>query len=389
MSRIHLLGAAALALLFHNPALADTLAQESGKNADKGYSLVNLVANKQIYAPQIVDPHMVNGWGISIRPAGAGGHFWISNTDTGTTSLYIGDVKGTALHQDKTPLITIAAVKGSKEPSHPTGQVFNPSDTDFNVTVEGITGPSKFIFATEDGTIVGWTEKKNEDGTFQRPTNSVVMIDHSKKGAVYKGLAVTTAKDNNRLYAADFGRDRIEVFDKDWKQVSLSKEAFTTPKDIVPKGYGPFNVQVLDGNLFVAYAKHDPKAKEPGEEEKGEGYGRVVEFDTDGTFIRNYEGGKLLNAPWGLAIAPADFGAHSGQLLVGNFGDGHIIAFDRTSFKAADILRRADGTPVEIDGLWGLTFGNGVALGEANHLYFTAGPHDEKDGVFGKIVPNP
>lgn len=350
----------------------------------EGYAMKNLVANKQIYLPEIVDPHMKNAWGIAIRPAGKGGHFWINYTDDGTVGLYVGDVNGKKLFQDDVKLVTIAKAKGQKDPATPTGQVFNGREDEFIVTEEGLTGPSKFIFCTEDGTISGWTEKKNADGTFQRPANSTLMVDNNRKGAVYKGLAISEkAEGENRLYAADFARKRIDVFNGKWEAVKMDKAAFTIADGSVPKTYAPFNIQTLNGRLYVAYAE---LTKKPGEEEKGEGKGYVAEFDFDGKHLRTLESKGLLNAPWGFAIAPKKFGAHSGQLLVGNFGDGRIVAFDLESGKQTGVLKNAAGAALEIDGLWGLMVGNGESLGEANALYYAAGPADEADGVFGKIT---
>ncbi|MBI1274011.1 MAG: TIGR03118 family protein [Alphaproteobacteria bacterium] len=359
------------------------LAISAAPSQAAGYKLINLVANKQIYEPQLIDERMLNAWGLAIRPAGAGGHFWINNTDSGTNSMYIGDVNGVALHQDKTPFINIAAPAGQTEPSHPTGDVFNGRDDEFIVTHDGITGPSKFIFATEEGSIVGWTENKKEDGSFIRPVNSITMVDNSKKGAIYKGMAISEGLDHNRLYLADFGNKRIDVFDSAFKPMTLGKEAFAVPAGTIPANYAPFNIQALNGTLYIVYAE---LSKEPGEETKGAGKGYVAAFDYNGKFIRALEGAGKLDAPWGIAAAPDGFGKHSGHLLVGNFGDGTIVAFDPDSGKQIDYLRRPDGKPIMIDGLWAMLFGNGVHLGEKNHLYFTAGPADEADGVFGKLV---
>jgi uncharacterized protein (TIGR03118 family) len=362
-------GLFAVCLLASGPALAE------------GYQLTNLVANKQIYMPEIIDPYMVNAWGIAIRPAGAGGHFWINNTDTGTVSLYVGDVGKTKLFQDEVKLITLPAPqKGEK--SAPTGQVFNGQPNEFIVTHDGITGPSKFLFCTEEGTILGWTEKKNQDGSFTRPANGVIAVDQSKVGAIYKGMGISVGRaGGNLIYAADFGRSKIDVYDASFKPVML-ENGFNRPKTI-PADYAPFNIQELGGKLYVTYAR---LTKEPGEEEQGKGLGHIAEFDFEGRLLRVLEGGKDLDAPWGLAIAPADFGPASGQLLVGNFGDGRIVTYDLASGKQTGTLKRPDGAALEIDGLWGLIFGNGESLGEKNTLYFAAGPAEEIDGVFGKIT---
>lgn len=348
----------------------------------EGYALQNLVANRQIYMPEKIDPNMVNAWGIAIRPAGAGGHFWINNTDTGTVSLYIGDVGDKKLFQDDTKLITLPPADPKAEHSAPTGQVFNGEANEFIVTHDGITGPSKFIFCSEEGTIIGWTEKKNDDGTFIRPAQGVITVDRSKQGAIYKGLTVSVKRDGgNLLYAADFGKNRIDIFDTAFKSVEL-KDAFSHPAGI-PADYAPFNIQELGGTLYVTYAK---LTKEAGEEEQGRGLGYLAAFDYEGKLLREFEGGKDLDAPWGLAVAPKDFGEASGRLLVGNFGDGQIVTFDLDSGKQKGVLKRADGQPLQVEGLWGMVFGNGQSLGATNALYFTAGPADEADGVFGKII---
>lgn len=365
-------------------AVAALLANATPAHAE-GYTLKNIVANRQIYMPEIIDPNMVNAWGLAIRPAGAGGHFWINNTDTGTVSLYVGDVGGKELFQDDVKLITLPAADPKAEHSTPTGQVFNGVETEFVVTHDGITGPSKFIFCTEDGTIIGWTEKKNEDGSFIRPSHGVIMVDHSKEGAIYKGITVSVNREGgNRLYAVDFANNRVDMFDASFKPVSV-EGAFARPAG-VPADYAPFNVQELGGILYITYAK---LTKEPGEEEQGTGLGYLAAFDYDGKLIREFEGGKDLDAPWGLAIAPADFGHASGRLLVGNFGDGKIVTYDLATGKQEGVLKRPDGSPLEVEGLWGMLFGNGQSLGDANALYYAAGPAEEADGVFGKIVWTP
>ncbi|MBK9585707.1 MAG: TIGR03118 family protein [Alphaproteobacteria bacterium] len=364
--------------------VAITLFSPSQAKAE-GYILQNLVANRQIYMPEIVDPQMVNAWGLAIRPAGAGGHFWINNTDTGTVSLYVGDVGGKKLFQDDVKRITLPAADPKAEHSTPTGQVFNGVETEFVVTHDGITGPSKFIFCTEDGTIIGWTEKKNDDGTFIRPSHGVIAVDQSKQGAIYKGITVSVNREGgNRLYAVDFANNRVDIFDSSFKPLKI-EGAFAHPAG-VPSDHAPFNVQELGGILYITYAR---LTKEPGEEEQGTGLGYLAAFDYEGKLIREFEGRKDLDAPWGLAIATADFGQASGRLLVGNFGNGKIVTFDLESGKQAGVLKRPDGNPLEVEGLWGILFGNGQSLGDANALYYAAGPAEEADGVFGKIVWTP
>ncbi len=359
-----------LILLLAPPALAE------------GYRQVNLAANQQIYAPQIIDKNMKNAWGMAIRPAGLGGHFWISNTDTGTVSLYVGDVGDKKLYQDDIQLITVPAAKHGKIGS-PTGQVFNPKADEFIVTQQGITVGSKFIFASEDGVITAWAEEKTPNGV-KRPSFASITVNQSANGAIYKGLAISNRDQRNYIYAADFANRRIDVFGPDWQRVALPKTAFVASG--VPKNYAPFNIESFGDKLFVAYAK---TTNTRGEEKVGAGLGYVAEFDFDGNLRRVFEGQGKLNAPWGMAIAPDNFGPASGQLLVGNFGDGTIIGFDLASGKQTDYLRMANGDPAAIDGLWDIMFGNGQSLGEANHLYFAAGPRDESDGLFGKLLFEP
>lgn len=348
-----------------------------------GYRQVNLAANQQIYAPQILDKNMKNAWGMAIRPAGAGGHFWISNTDTGTVSLYVGDVGDKKLFQDDIQLIRIPAAKKGVTGS-PTGQVFNPQADEFVITQDGITAGSKFIFVSEDGLITAWTERKNADGSFTRHASAFVVVNRSKQGAIYKGLAISARPSGNYIYAADFANRRIDVFGSDWQRAALPKTAFAVAG--VPKNYAPFNIESFGDKLYVAYAK---TSAIKGEEATGKGLGYVAEFDFDGNLLRVLAGQGKLNAPWGMAIAPDNFGPASGQLLVGNFGDGTIVGFDLTTGQQTDYLRTANAEPVAIDGLWDIMFGNGQSLGEANHLYFAAGPREEVDGLFGKLVYEP
>lgn len=343
------------------------------------YQVKNLVANKAAYHPVIIDPLMINGWGLALRTAGEGGHFWISNTDTGTTTTYVGDVNGRPIFQDQLKVVQIPKPSNAKadEPSHPTGQVYNASKTEFMISGQGVTGPAKFIFVTEDGTLSAWADPVGD----AHMTQAALMADHSACGANYKGVAISTLSDNNRLYAADFANRKIDVWDNEFKPVQLPPDAFQLPAAI-PANYAPFNIQWLNGKLLVAYAM---TGREPGEEEKGKGRGYIAAFDYSGKLLNVWQGGGKLNAPWGFAQAPDDFGAHGGEILVGNFGDGTIVGFDPATGMQTDYLRGAGGKPIQVDGIWGMAFGNGASLGQANHLYFAAGPKDEQDGVFGKV----
>lgn len=369
-------------------------------STNNDYAQVNLVANRAEFKPEIIDQRMQNAWGLADRPAGAGGHFWVTAQKTGTSIEYVGDVNGTKLFQDNLKNVDLLEKAGKADT--PTGVVFNPAK-EFIVDQPSPTGifksESKFIFATDSGKIYGWVEKKNEDGTFNRPSTGVVKVNNKKRGDQYFGLGIDSK--GTKLFVADFGhKPQIRLFDSQFKEIKLSKDQFKNPfiKGAFTKAgeFGPYNVQVLNINnnehVFVAYAEIEKDKKtgkiEAGEEQKGAGLGRVVEYDLDGNLIREWKDKGLLNAPWGFAVAPTEgFGKFSGALLVGNFGDGTIVAFDPKTFEAIDYLKNKDQA-IKIDGLWGLMFGNGASLGEKNQLYFAAGPNDETDGIFGKIKVN-
>ncbi|MEX0270438.1 TIGR03118 family protein [Leptolyngbyaceae cyanobacterium UHCC 1019] len=361
------------------------------------YTQTNLVANKAEYAPLILDETFVNAWGIAIRPAGFGGHFWITGNGSGISYEYVGDVNGIPLYQDDLAIVTVPGPNG--EQGTPTGVVFNAS-SNFVITQDNPNGAiinaSKFLFATDNGVISAWTERKNADGSFDRPGEALAVIDRSATGSQYFGLGVDYAGEH--LYAADFGTSpKIQVFDGSFNDVTDAHgfaNPFASACEVQPGDYVPFNVQVLGNpgseSVFVTYAKSQEDPNAPGqffagEEEAGSGLGRLAEFDLEGSLIRVWDDEGLLNAPWGVVYTPADFGAFSNTLLVSNFGDGTITAFDKTTYHAIDYLRDASGSAIEIPGIWGLLFGNGASLGDSNSLYFAAGPEDEADGVFGRL----
>jgi uncharacterized protein (TIGR03118 family) len=348
-----------------------------------GYVQTNLVANWDAYKPQIVEPDLKNAWGISMRPAGAGGHFWITANGTGKSFEYVGDVAGKKLFQDDLKEVTVPGA--GKDAGTPTGTVFNAAGKGFVISqqVPGagkVTQPATFLFATDTGRVTAWTEVKHDDGTASRPTDSVVTFDRSAQGASYLGMAISpTDSPTQRIYLADFGaKPGLVVLDDTFKPV---KDAgFESP---FADGYKPFNVQTIGDSVFVVYAEWD----EPGEEEPGPGEGKVAEFSPEGKLIQKWDGGNYLNAPWGIAKAPEKgFGKYNGDLLVSNFGDGTIAVLDSKTHKAVDFLRRPDGLRVEIDGIWGLAFGNGESLGMSDALYFAAGPGPEADGIFGRLT---
>lgn len=344
-----------------------------------GYVQTNLVANWEGYHPQIVEPELENAWGISLRPAGAGGHFWITANGSGKSFEYVGDVNGEDLHQDGLEEVTVPDADGGE--GTPTGTVFNDHGDGFVISQDHengrLHGPAKFLFSTDTGVVSAWTERDNEDGSVDQPTDSVKVFDRSRQGASYLGMAISPA--NDRVYLADFGREPgLVVLDDSFDVVRDA--GFESP---YAEKYKPFNVQTIGDSVFVAYAAWG----EPGEEEPAPGQGRVAEFTPDGELVAEWDGGRYLNAPWGIEKAPEQgFGRYAGHLLVSNFGDGTIAVLDPRTQRAVDFLRRPDGHRVEIDGLWGITFGNGESLGRADALYFAAGPGPEADGIFGRLT---
>jgi uncharacterized protein (TIGR03118 family) len=331
------------------------------------YIQTNLVSDIPGLAAH-TDADLKNAWGMSRT---ATSPWWVSDNGTGKTTLY----NAAGIKQGL--IVTIATPPGDTDPATPTGQVANTTGAGFIVSkiVNGVpkSGPSRFIFATEDGTISGWNPAV--DGT-----NSILGVDNSAS-AIYKGLAILTVGTTTRLYAANFKARTVDVFDSSWQPVT----SVTFADAALPPGYAPFNVQALGSSLFVAFAK----VGDLPDEQHGKGLGYVDEFDSSGTLLRRFEHGPWLNAPWGMAIAPASgFGEFSGALLVGNFGSGRLVAYDRNTGEFLGFLHGAKG-PLVIDGLWGIAFGNGGSNGNATTLFFAAGPNDENDGLFGTLTAAP
>jgi uncharacterized protein (TIGR03118 family) len=311
-----------------------------------------------------VDPHLVNGWGIAFNPRG---FVWVANNETSTSTLYDGNGVPQSL------VVSIPA--GQAGEAKPTGIVFNGSG-DFVVSMGGKSGPARFIFAGQAGTLAAWSPGVNL-------TSAVTVYDGGAEEKAYTGLALAQLRGANHLYAADFHHRRIDVFDAGFQPVTVPG-GFVDPN--LPAGYAPFNIQAIGDRLYVAYAKQD----EEGEDEvPGPGLGLLDVFDTAGTLIgRLVSPGGPLNAPWGIALAPAGFGPFSGALLVGNFGDGLIHAFEPHSGAQRGTLRMAGGEPIRIDGLWGIAFGNGLNDQPTDTLFFAAGPDDEEHGLYGRIDPH-
>ena len=307
-------------------------------------------------ASRHTDSNLINGWGVAFNPTG---FVWVANNGSNTSTLYDGNGVPNSL--------VVAMPDGFS----PTGIVFNASQ-DFKVTSNGVTGVAAFLFAGEGGQIAGWSPAVDR-------THTVTAVDNHAGNAVYKALAIGSVGTTNYIYAADFHNRRVDVFDGTFKKATLPGN-FIDPA--LPAGFSPFGIQAIGGKIYVAYAK---QAATGDDEQAGAGLGLVDQFDMSGNFLRQIATGSMLNAPWGMTIAPANFGAASGLLLVGNFGDGKINAFDPVSGDFKGALNKADGTPVVISGLWGIAFGNGVQNQRVNTLYFAAGPGDEAHGAYGRI----
>jgi uncharacterized protein (TIGR03118 family) len=339
-------------------ALIAMLASLSLSSQALTVSVTNLVTDDPAANPAaITDSGLVNAWGISYSPAGP---FWVSSNGAATSTVYRVD----PLTQATVKSALTVAIPGA---GNVTGQVFNPGGAS---QLHG----DNFLFVSEDGTVSGW---RSALGTSAETLNSL--------SAIYKGAAYGNDGTNSYLYAADFHGGTINVFKGNAAAPVLSGN-FTDPT--LPAGYAPFNVQNLNDSLFVAYAKQDSASPD---EVAGAGLGYVDQFDLQGHFVARVAGGGALNAPWGMAIAPDTFGELAGSLLVGNFGDGRINAYDLNSHALLGQLTGPDGHPLSIDGLWGLSVGNDGLAGSSHVLYFTAGPGDERHGLFGVIqsVPEP
>jgi uncharacterized protein (TIGR03118 family) len=330
-----------------------------------GYFQTNLAAD-QPGAARVRDPELIDAWGIAINPTGT---FWLSARATDVSTVYSGDVTrpdGTISPFVKSAL-TVTIPGGA-----PTGQVFSGS-SDFVVTQAPFSQPARFIFAGEDGHITGW----NAAVPLPPPSRNAHLMA-TTAGAVYTGLAIANNGAGNFIYAADFQNGEIDVFNKTYTPTTMAG-SFDDPT--IPSSYAPFNIQNLGGKLYVTYAHQD----DDGDGLPGGGSGFVSVFDTNGNFLSRVVNGKHLKAPWGLALAPANFGELSNALLVGNTANGRINAYDATSGRFLSQLEDPSGAPVEIDGLFGMEFGNGTVSGDRNALYFAAAPDDHQHGLFGSL----
>lgn len=333
------------------------------------YAQHNLISDVDGVADH-TDSNVVNAWGLDAGPTTP---WWISDNGTGKTTLYNVST-GTIVNT-----FTVPGAGGAQ--GNPTGLVFN-GGPGFVINNGAGTSAARFIFASEDGTISAFRGN---------PIITVVPnADAPAHGAIYKGLAIDSRTAGTQLYATDFHNGKIDVFDTSFHLITLAGN-FTDPN--LPAGFAPFGIQNIGGTLYVTYALQDEDAED---DVPGPGNGFVEAYDLSGNLIRRVASADELNSPWGLALAPEGFGRFSGDLLVGNFGDGRIHAFDPTTltsageFEAVGLLHSAAGKPIIIDGLWALQFGHGTNSSSANGLtttlFFTAGPDDEDHGLFGTIV---
>jgi uncharacterized protein (TIGR03118 family) len=308
------------------------------------------------------DADLVNAWGVAFNP---NGFSWVADAGTGKSTLYDGNGVKQA-----SPLVTLQA------PASPTGIVYNGTPG-FGFSANGASGTPAFLFATLQGQIQSWSPGVSLNQAF-------TLADESAAGAVYTGLAIgVDTSGANLLFAANFAQGRVDVFDTTYA-ITTTAGGFVDPT--LPAGYAPFGIQQIGGSVYVAYALVDATTHL---ETKGAGLGIVDVFDTQGVFgKRLVAAGGALNAPWGMAMAPANFGPLSGMLLVGNFGDGWINAFDPSTGALVGNVKNNDGSPIAIDGLWGIAFGNGLNSQPTNTLFYAAGPQAETQGLYGRIDLN-
>jgi uncharacterized protein (TIGR03118 family) len=328
------------------------------------YTVTDLVSDGGAANPHPAahtDAHLVNPWGMVFNPQA---FVWVADNGTSNSTLYDGNGVPQTL--------VVAIPSGNAGSARPTGIVFNGSQS-FKVTQGAVSGASIFIFAGEAGTVSGWSPSVNA-------TNALTAIDDGGSGAIYKGLAIAGNAGSDFLFATDFRHAKVNMFDASFARVSTAG-AFTDP--MLPAGYAPYGIQALGNLIYVAYAKQDALASNA---VAGAGLGIVDAFDPAGTLVqRLIPAGGALNAPWGMAMAPASFGPFSNDLLVANSGDGKINAFNPTTGAFLGTLSTSDGNPVVIDGLRGLAFGNDHNSQPSNTLFFTAGPSGGAHGVYGRI----
>lgn len=312
----------------------------------------------------IPDANLVNPWGLA---RSSGSPWWVSDNGTGLSTLYNGSGSPQQL------VVTIPLPQGQTGNAAPTGTVFNFTNA-FQV---GPGAKAIFLFVTEDGTISGWNP--GVDGT-----HAVIKVpkDGKTTSAIYKGVTIAMSASGPRLYATNFESGKVEVYDGNFQRVQTEEWAFRDP--ILKKSFVPFNIQNIGGNLLVTFAH---KTNGSNDEDHGPGLGAAAMFDTQGRLLMRFERGNWFNAPWGAAAAAGDFGVFAHRILIGNFGDGTIHAFNAVTGKFEGTLLNPNGSVLTIDGLWAIAFGNDATAGSALKLYFTSGPDGESHGILGNITP--
>jgi uncharacterized protein (TIGR03118 family) len=340
-------------------AVASLLNLRADHGRQDAYEQVNLVADQPGVA-RYTDANLLNPWGIVAVP---GGRFRVADNHAGVATAYLPSGEPTGAP------IVIPTPTG--EPGGAaTDLAANATERGFIVMKGNRRGASRLLFATEDGTLCGWNPGVDAH-------SAIIAVDHSSSGAIYKSLAVATSRHRPRLFAANFGEGTVEMYDD-----SFQLQRTFTDSRLAEAGFAPFGIRVIRQSLFVTFAfKASP---EDGDETAGPGLGYVDRFDLEGRLLQRFAGGGSLNAPWGLVLAPHDFGRFGGALLVGNFGDGTVNAFDPHSGNFLGQVSDAAQAPIQIEGLWGLTFGS---EGDRPLLYFTAGPGDENHGLLGVLRP--
>jgi uncharacterized protein (TIGR03118 family) len=345
-------------------------------NAASAYSITNLVSDGAV-AALTTDSNLVNPWGLATGP---GDPMWVANNGSSTSTLYDGNGKGFPA----SGALVVALPAASGGGFDPSGLVYNGtgSATDFTVSAGGQSGPALFLFDGEAGVIGGWSASVS--------FTSAAVAYSDNGGAVYKGLALANNGSGNFLYATDFHNNKVDVFDAGFNKQTPAANRFKFQDPTLPAGYAPFGIQAIGNGaggatqLYVSYAQQLPPDNHDNAD--GAGLGLVDIYDANGNFLKHLiPVGGALNAPWGLALAPADFGTLGNALLVGNFGDGAINGYDPASGQFIGTLRDASGAAIANPGLWGISFGNGAQNQPTNTLFFSAGINDENDGLYGRI----
>lgn len=340
--------------------------------AGNDFHQTNLVSDLSNQGAQLVDPTLLNPWGLALS---ATSPLWVSDNNSGLAPIYSIPAGGTTVTKVGLTVTVPGGRASTSDGSSPTGQIFNPS-SGFVVTTTAGSGPASFIFDSESGQITAW----NPTADPVSAGASTATLEYSSPTAVYKGLAIAATDQGTFLYAANFNSGTVDVFNSSFQLVNLLG-SFSDPR--MPAGYAPFGIQEINGLLYVTYAQQDAAKHD---DVAGPGRGFVDIFTTNGLLVKRLASRGVLDAPWGLAQAPAGFGAFGGDLLVGNFGNGRISAFHPITGQFAGQLLNEQQRPIAIDGLWGLLFGT-ASTGGTGTLLFSAGPNNQADGLLGSINP--